>query len=192
MTKIARIDTFTKANRFVPRGGVLYEDEIDTDGNTDNVIEADDVTEERAVVQVSAIAPTGPNPVNPQQIPPDAEQTTEGYVQLGARLVGEVTVPEKQRIEVVGIDPEDDTQGKVQEALDEAEREGRNPNAAGNRGNDDDDLVSGTVDDVTGRISADTSEAELRRLRAAEEDRERPRRGVLSAIDAELDRRSNA
>lgn len=184
MTKllIATMDTFTKTGRIVSRGQPLTEDEIVEGDNNTNVIEAPSGVDGSAVVQVSAIAPTGPNPQNPQQIAPDVVQTAGGYEQAGARLVGEVTKPERERIEVVGIDPEDDTQAKVTEALD---------NASADRQNNDDDLVAGNVDDVTAGL-ADADDAALDRLEAAENDRERPRKGVLNAIEAERARRSEA
>lgn len=112
---------YTKAGRYVAAGQVASSDEVDFKGKDDTAfIEAPDGVDGNAVVEISAIAPTGPNPVNPQQIAPDVVQTATGYEQAGATLVGEVTQPEKQRIKVRGIDPKDDTQAKVTEALDEA------------------------------------------------------------------------
>ncbi len=182
-TLVARIDTFTKAGRYVPRGGPIREDEIDlVDGKSDNVVEVDGA-EERVAIEMSALAPTGPNPRNPQQIASDTEQTTEGYVQSGAVVVGEVTLPEKVRRAVI-VEADDSTQGDIVEAIDEANRKADEDR--GNRSNnDDDELVNGTVADVTSRLEG-ADEAELNRLRAAEEDRESPRKGVLSAIDREL------
>ncbi len=193
-TLVARIDTYTKAGRFVPRGGPIREDEIDfVEGKSDNVVEAEGA-DQRVAIEMSAIAPTGPNPRNPQQIASDTEQTTEGYVQSGALVVGEVTEPEKVRRAVI-VDADDTTQGDVVEAIEEADRKAASDRAdRANRAdrddddttaNDDDDLVSGTVADVTARIDG-ADDAELERLRAAEEDREKPRAGVLSAIDREL------
>ncbi len=194
-TLVARIDTYTKAGRFVPRGGAIREDEIDfVEGKSDNVVEVEGA-EQRVAIEMSAIAPTGPNPRNPQQIASDTEQTTEGYVQSGALVVGEVTEPEKVRRAVI-VDVDDTTQGDVVEAIEEANRKAASDRAdrddRANRAdrdddtaaNDDDDLVSGTVAEVTARIDG-ADDAELERLRAAEEDREKPRAGVLSAIDRE-------
>jgi hypothetical protein len=178
---IAKRDTFTKAGRYVYRGQPLNADELDEEGRDEVAIDAPEGFNENAVVEVSAIAPTGPNPQNPQQISPSARQTEAGYVEMGARLVGEVTKSAKERIEVVGIDPEDDTQAKVTEALDNDDHQ-----------NTDDDLVAGTIADVTAGIDADTSDEELARLEAAENDREKPRKGVLSAIEAERARRADA
>jgi hypothetical protein len=119
---LARIDTFTKAGRYVPRGMTVSSDEVDFDPKTsDNLTEAPEGAAEGVVIEMSAIAPTGPNPKNPQQIAPGTVQTTDGYVDRGARLVGEVTLPEKQRIEVVGIDPESTVQDDVSAALEEAD-----------------------------------------------------------------------
>lgn len=75
-------------------------------------------------VQMAAIAPSGPNPVNPQQIPPDALQTIRGYEQPGAKLVGEVTTPEAVRLEAAGLlDDDDDSQGQIVEAVADAKAE---------------------------------------------------------------------
>jgi hypothetical protein len=196
---IARIDSFTPGGRYVYRGQTATREEVEVDGKVgDNFIEAPEGVNANAVVEVSAIAPTGPNPANPQQIAPDVVQTEAGYVQSGARLVGEVTKPEKERIEIVGIDSEDDTQAQVTQALEDADRETGDQNADGvadddeSGQNDDDDLVAGTVKDVVAGITPETSEADLDRLYAAEKDREKPRTGVLSAIDAERERRQNS
>lgn len=170
---IAKADTFTKAGRYVYRGQTLSADEVDFDAEKSkaHLIEAPEGVDGTAVVQVSAIAPTGPNPQNPQQLAPDAVQTPDGYAQAGAKLVGEVTLPEKQRITVVGIDPEDDTQAKVTEALD---------NADANRPNEG---TEGTVADVAAR-TAEMDAAALDELEARENDREKPRKGVMDAIEA--------
>lgn len=119
---IARIDAFTKAGRYVSKGEILSADEVDYDANDDKAafVAAPSGLNENAVVEVSAIAPTGPNPQNPQQIPPGTVQTSAGYIENGARLVGEVTLPEKQRITITGIDKEDDTQTRIADALEDA------------------------------------------------------------------------
>ena len=114
-------DTFTKAGRFVPKGSPVSSDEVDFDTeNSGNLIEAPQSLQgTQPIVEISAIAPTGPNPVNPQQIAPDVYQTATGYEQAGVRLVGEVTKPEKQRITIVGIDNEKalNAQADVNEAF---------------------------------------------------------------------------
>ncbi len=177
MTKllIARIDAFTKAGKYVSRGEVINVDEVDYDASDAGsaFIEAPAGVSGNAVVEVSAIAPSGPNPQNPQQIPNGTVQTPGGYVQDGARLIGEVTVPEKQRIEVVGIDKDDETQAKVSEALDKAGNPDLNVSNEG---------TEGTVSDVSARV-ADMDVAALDQLEKAENDREKPRAGVLSAIE---------
>src|SRR5436189_3327492 len=119
MTYIAKGPTFTKTGRFVDRGQLIQEGEIDyEDGKSDaHLIDAPAGVEDLGVVQASAIAPTGPNPTAPQQIAPDTIQTPGGYEQAGARVVAEVTAPVEKRITIVGIDEEDDTQAKVTEAL---------------------------------------------------------------------------
>ena len=170
---IARIPTFTKQGRYVERGQLLDDTEVD-DTESGNVIEAPSDINENAVVQISAIAPAGPNPQNPQQLPIGAHQTPGGYVQDGATLVGEVTKPAKERIEIVGSDPEDDTQAKITEALEKAGP--ANPNLPN-------DGTEGTVADVSAR-AASLDAAGLDELEARENDREKPRKGVLDAIEA--------
>lgn len=120
---IATQDTFTKEGRFVPRGNPVPADEVDYDPDTStNLIEAPRAAQEGVAVEVSSISPTGPNPTEPQQIAPDVVQTNAGYFQNGVRLVGEVTVPEKQRIEVVGLDDSGDAQAEVNQALEESDQ----------------------------------------------------------------------
>jgi hypothetical protein len=173
---IAKTATFTKLGRYVERGQPISADEIDYDEkkSADHVIEAPSGVDGTAVVEISALAPTGPNPQNPQQLPPDGYQTPSGYGQAGAKLVGEVTLPEKQRIEVVGIDKDDDTQAKVTEALEKAEAKDSNLTNEG---------TEGTVADVSAR-AAELDAAGLDELEARENDREKPRKGVLDAIAA--------
>lgn len=170
---IARIDTFTPSGRFVSRGQAVPEAEAKAaDGKiSDNYIEAPEGVE-GAVVEVSAIAPTGPNPKVPQQIAHDAVQTQDGYEQTGAKLVGEVTLPEKQRIEIVGIDKESTAQADVVEALAEADKGGNLSNEG----------TEGNVKEVSARV-AEMDGAQLDELEARENDREQPRVGVISAIE---------
>lgn len=128
-TLLATMDTFTKNGRFVPKGMPLSEDEVDYNGDESrNLTEAPKALQgQQPVLEVSAIAPTGPNPTAPQQIAPDVYQTVAGYEQGGVRLVGEVTQPEKQRIKVVGIDDTKaaEAQGEVGQQLEEAAEEQR-------------------------------------------------------------------
>ena len=174
--------TFTKEGAYLPAGSIARN--LD-----DGAIKATDTNLEKLDgdipalpnVQVSPIAPTGPNPVNPQQIPPDATQTIAGYEQPGARLVGEVTKPEEQRIAAALLDDDStaDTQGEIVAQLER-----------GAGGNDDDALVAGTVAQITSTLG-DKSDDELRQLQAAEQDREQPRSGLLRAIDKELSSRQS-
>ena len=114
-------NTVTKAGRFVSKGQPVSADEVDYDAETStNLIEAPaSLQGTQPIVEISAIAPTGPNPTNPQQIAPDVVQTGVGYEQAGVRLVGDVTKPETQRITIVGIDSEkaQNAQADVNEAL---------------------------------------------------------------------------
>lgn len=169
---IAKIPTFTKQGRYVERGQLLDEEELD-DTESGNVIEAPSGINENAVVEISAIAPSGPNPQSPQQLPIGAHQVPGGYAQDGAILVGEVTKPAKERIEIVGIDPDDDTQAKITEALEKADKDTNLSNEG----------TEGTVADVSAR-AASLDAAGLDELEARENDREKPRKGVLDAIEA--------
>ncbi len=126
------------------------------------------------VIEIAAIAPTGPNPTAPQQIPPDGGQGPGGgYFQPGKVLVGEVTRPQDERLANIST-PEE-----------EAKADAKLGDLLADGNNDDDDLVAGNVADVVADLGAKTDD-DLKALRAAEVDREKPRKGVLSAIDAEL------
>lgn len=126
MTKVllATMDTFTKQGRFVSKGQPVTADEVDfDDDNNGNLTKAPaSLTGQAPVVEISAIAPTGPNPTAPQQVAPGTVQTVAGYEQNGAILVGEVTKPEKERITIVGIDSKKgaSAQADVAEALEQA------------------------------------------------------------------------
>lgn len=119
MTKllIATADSFTKDAVFVAKGQVIPASAVDWKEGDTGFIAAPSGIDAGAVVEVAAIAPTGPNPKNPQQIAPGTVQTTSGYSDGGATLVGEVTDPVKVRITDAGIDRDGDTQAKVAQAL---------------------------------------------------------------------------
>lgn len=119
---LATQDAFTKSAEFIARGQVVSADQVDWEEGEPGFVPAPEGLDANAVVEVSALSPTGPNPKNPQQIAPGTIQTAAGYIEAGARLVGEVTVPEKVRLADAGIKPDDDTQGKVVEALAEADQ----------------------------------------------------------------------
>lgn len=128
MTKllIATQDTFTKNATYKSRGEVVSSDEVDWKEGDPGFIAAPSGVDANAVVEVAAIAPTGPNPRNPQQIAPGTVQTAGGYVDQGAVLVGEVTAPMKVRITDAGLDKDDDTQAAVTEALEKFDHDGKN------------------------------------------------------------------
>jgi hypothetical protein len=166
-------------------GQIVYVDEKNLNGDEKNLADAEGFPAP-ATVEIAAIAPTGPNPTMPQQLPPDALQTAAGtYVQPGAELVAEITAPGEVRS--AGRTEADST---AQEDIANLMSEARGA-AAGDQNNDDDALVAGTVADVTANLGAKTDE-ELTALRAAEVDREKPRKGVISAIDAEVAARAEA
>lgn len=185
-TVLAKMDSFVDG-RLVPAGfTVPISDDVEIstgkDGNFEE-IEGDLPTPDR--IQISAIAPTGPNPTAPQQIAPDMVQSIEGYVKPGAIVVGEVTKPAEQRIEIVGLDDNQGTEEQAAEAL-EAAKEGSGSGegaGAGSGQNDDDALVAGTVPELQKQIATADIET-LNTLEAAEKDREKPRVGVTSAIEA--------
>jgi hypothetical protein len=178
-----------------PRGSVVsIDDSLVKEGQRNLIAIEGDIVDPPAI-QISPVAPTGPNPTAPQQIPPDATQTIRGYEQPGARLVGEVTLPAEERLEAAQLlDDGDTTQQELVEKLPRpesraavAQREARGQSGQ----NDDDALVAGNADEVTADLDQ-KSDAELEQLRAAESDRERPRKGVISAIDKEVARRQTA
>jgi hypothetical protein len=177
-----------------PRGSVVSIDDADVKDGQRNLIAIEGEIADPPAVQVAPVAPTGPNPTAPQQIPPDATQTIRGYEQPGARLVGEVTVPEKDRIEAAQLlDDGDTTQQELVEKLPPVESRAAvaQRQARGSAQNNDDALVDGTVAEVTSDLGNKT-DAELEQLRAAEQDREQPRTGVLKAIDKEVASRQTA
>lgn len=122
MTKmlIATADAFDKNANYVPKGKVISADSVDWKDGDPGFIAAPSGVDNSAVVEIAAIAPTGPNPKNPQQISNTTVQDASGYVDQGAQLVGEVTAPAKVRIVDAGIDKDDDTQAKVTQALADA------------------------------------------------------------------------
>jgi hypothetical protein len=176
VAKIVLKDSFDATNTFRSAGQIGSFDPDRLNGEEDHLQDVGGF--QPAIVQIAPIAPTGPNPTAPQQIPPDAVQTPGGgYALPGKVLVGEVTLPGDQReAQSVGGD-----ENKVTEMLEKAQAK-----QVGTMNNDDDALVEGTVADVTSGINADT---DLDQLEAAEKDREKPRAGVLNAIKAERARR---
>jgi hypothetical protein len=219
--KMVTEDSFDARGSFVPAGQIGAFDPSRLNGKEAHLFDASDFP---APVQVeqSAIAPTGPNPTVPQQIPPDARQAAGGaYVRPGVTLTAERTPEADERL--AGIPESDETvEGDMADALREAREETARLRAeleqtrqsretahrvelagvattsamldepAANGQNGDDALVEGNIADVTAKITADTSDADLAALEAAENDRERPRKGVLSAIEAERERRKGA
>jgi hypothetical protein len=153
-----------------------------------------------AVVQIAPIAPTGPNPVTPQQIPARRHPRTGriGYVTPGKQLVSEVTANAETRITGANLD-KPELEAEVSEALARIAKDrgialGDVQMAAmgvapATTENNDDKLVSGTVAEVTSDLGTKTDE-QLNQLLAAENDREKPRVGVTNAIQAELDARA--
>jgi hypothetical protein len=134
-----------------------------------------------AMVEMSAVAPTGPNPTMPQQIPTDAVQGSGGQYQIpGKTLVGEVTNPQEERIDDRNL-RDADHEAKVSDAL--ADIMDKPPEAAAKNGN-------GTVADATANLGAKTDDQLEAQL--ADEKAGANRKGVVSAIEDELAKRDKA
>ena len=178
----------------IPAGHVGTFDAERLNGKEEHLLDADEMPP-TAVVEIAPIAPTGPNPTTPQQLPANAVQGPGGeYVTPGKRLVSEVTRPAEERIDQRGLGSENN-EAEVDEALKEIMGSAATAAApaTANAGqtsteNNDDDLVAGTVGEVTADLGTKTDE-QLTQMRAAEVDREKPRKGVLDAIDEELEAR---
>lgn len=175
--KFVTQDSFDATSSLIRAGHIGTFDEDKLTGKEKHLKDIDgDIQPAR--VQVAPIGPTGPNPRRPQQVPPDAVQGANGeYLLPGAKvLVGEVTQPVDQRIDAAGLNTSQEAENT--EAL----------RGIMDTNNNDDALVAGTVAEVTANLGAQTDE-QLTAMRAAEVDREKPRKGVLDAIDAELEGR---
>lgn len=201
VAKLVTEDSFDAVGKLVPAGQIGTFDAETLSGKEPHL--HDVPSEPQPVVEISAIAPTGPNPTVPQQLPPDAVQLPGGgYGRTGAVLTAERTLPEEERR--AGLtDPGDDAEGKYLEKLQEAEAEtarlkaeiarlqnGAEQPSSKPEGNADDDLVAGNVADIVADLGGKTDE-ELEALRAAEMDREKPRKGVLSGIKDEQAKRTS-
>lgn len=179
--KLVTADSFDAQGVLVPAGHIGTFDDARINGEEEHLHDVGDFQPAR--VQISPIAPTGPNPTMPQQIPTDAVQGPGGsYLTPGKVLVAEVTQPQEQRIDGAGLadaDAENEATQTINDIMGQAGGRGATT------GNADDALVAGTVADVTADLGTKTDD-ELRAIRAAENDREKPRAGVLTAVDAEL------
>lgn len=184
--KFVTEDSFDANGVLVPAGHVGLFDEERLSGKEKHIHDVGEMPPS-VPVEMAAIAPTGPNPRTPQQIPADAVQGPAGeYFLPGKHLVGEVTNPQETRIDDAGLrDP--DAEAAVDEKLTEI-MDGANSTAGTTAGNADDALVAGNVAEVTADLGTKTDE-QLAAIRAAETDREKPRAGVLNAIDEELEAR---
>lgn len=169
--KLATKRTFDGRSLVEP-GFPVEIDESRLNGTETNLIDMPEGFE-TAIVQNAAISPTGPNPTAPQQIGPDTRQTISGYAKPGAVVVGEVTLKQEERIEAAGLDKPQTGEAKIAELM-----------AGASTDNSDDALVAGTVAEITEGLGGKTDD-ELEQLRAAEVDREKPRKGVIGAIKAE-------
>lgn len=115
-------------------------------------------------VAIAAIAPTGPNPTMPQQVPPGAFQTPSGYALGGAQFVAEGSDAAKEAAATEG----------------EFEEEGTN----GLGTFDPIAVIDGNVDTASARLEGLTVE-QLDAVAAAENAKgDKARSGLISAIDA--------
>lgn len=174
--KLVTQESFDARGVLVPAGHIAVFDEDRLNGEEEHIKDVGDFQPAR--VEVSAIAPTGPNPVIPQQVPPDAIQDPGGLYSLpGKTLVAEVTKPAEVRIDQAGLgDP--DAEPKVDAMLGDIMDSAASATPA----------VDGTVADVTANLGTQTDE-QLRATLAAEKDGKN-RKGVVDAVQAELDSRT--
>lgn len=205
--RVTLADAFDAAAKFVPAGhiGTFDDDKIDPKKDL-HLVDPKELPE-TAMVQIAAIAPTGPNPTMPQQKPADAVQGPGGgYFTPGKQLVAEVTHPQEIRIDRARLnDP--DLENEVTEALRAvAEKRGvpftdirgavslgvdntadavaRKASGEGEGAEGDAKLVDGTVKEITADLGGKT-DGQLGAMLAAENAREKPRAGVVSAIEQE-------
>jgi len=147
----------------VPKGTIV---EYEGDNAGDNLADVGDYEPPKPAI-IAAIAPTGPNPVAPQQLPPGSMQTIRGYSgPAGEELRGERTL-------AASINEGDSNAGEV-----EMEPVTRITST------DDFDAsktVEGSVDEVEGRLSGLTAE-QLDAVAAAETSGKN-RAGVANAIE---------
>jgi hypothetical protein len=202
--RLTMVNSFDATGKYVPEGHLgTFDDEKITDTDK-HLVDPGELPGDTPMVQIAAIAPTGPNPTVPQQLPPDAVQAPGGgYVVPGKQLVGEVTRRQEERIDQAGLgNPE--IEAEVSEALRKiAEKHGISMATLGLGAtapvapadaileNNNDALVNGTVPQVTADLGTKTDD-QLNAMLAAEKDREKPRAGVTNAIQAELDARAEA
>lgn len=188
VSKLVSEDSFDATNKLVRAGHVGAFDTDLLNGKEKHLhdIDGDKPTPS---VQIAPITVTGPNPTAPQQIPPDAIQDGSGqYAIPGKRLVGEVTKSEEQRF-TPELDPEAEAERseELSQILDDTSGAGEGGRGT-TTGNGDDALVDGTVKEVTADLGSKTDE-QLAALAKAENDREQPRKGVITAIEAEQESR---
>lgn len=145
-----------------------------------------------AVVEIAPIAPTGPNPTQPQQIPPGAVQGPGGeYMIPGKQLVGEVTHPKEERIDDRGLrdaDREDAVNAKLEEIMGTTVATDTLTNASTQTAGET--LTDGTVDQVTADLGTKTDD-QLNAILTAEK-AGKNRTGVVGPVQAELDSRKSA
>lgn len=190
--KVVTEDSFDAAGVLVPAGHIGTFDTERLSGKEKHLKDVGDF--QPAVVEIAAIGPSGPNPTMPQQLPADAVQGPDGtYRTPGKILVSEVTNPVEERIDDRNLRVEG-AEDAVHEALGDVMDIGTSgaatvdTTANTTTGNADDKLVEGTVGEVTADLDTKTDD-QLVAMRAAEADRESPRKGVLGALDAEIEAR---
>lgn len=198
--KLVTEDSFDAHGVLVPAGHIGTFDTERLTGKEPHIHDAP--TEGAVIVEQAAIGPSGPNPTTPQQISPDTVQGPGGgYFRPGVIVAAEVTRDADQRL--MGRPEEGDTsEGDMLERLRKAEDEtarlraeiaakqaGGVPQPGPTPTLNNDMKVEGTVADIVATLGG-KSDAELNDLRAAEMDNEKPRKGVIDGIKAELAKRT--
>lgn len=162
--------TFGQNGVLLPPGSIINIDVTKGDFNDKNTPNLADVGDAvvNVPVAVAPIAPTGPNPTMPQQVPPGVFQTIGDVEEEGP--------VRRQPSEATG----DATTGPA------PVENGQNSGQTGGEGDvtfRPDDVIDGTVPEVAKRLEG-LSREQLLAVKDAEQDREQPRVGVTSAIDA--------
>lgn len=167
--------TFGQNGVLVPPGSIINIDVSKGDFNDKNTPNLADVGDAvvNVPVAVAPIAPTGPSPIAPQQVPPGVFQTSAGYVAPGGAL-----------LVADGSQAAKDAAASGQ-TIGDVEEEGTVRRQRGEDTFKADSVIDGTVPEVTARLEG-LSREQLLAVKDAEDDREQPRTGVKSAVDAAL------
>jgi hypothetical protein len=193
--KVTTEPTFTQDGVLVPAGTPIFIDTSKITLTAENSTNLADVGSApiNVPVAVAPIAPTGPFPTIPQQVPPGSFQTNAGYADnAGSMLVaaGSVAAPlgDTERDELLRLRAQvaEMSTGSMATATGDEFMPKRGAALATPAGTfDANSLIEGNVPDVTERLGSLTRD-QLVQVQAAEDDREVPRVGVKNAIDARI------